>query len=281
MDINIVVAGEFGRLGSELVKLGCTPFGCDNISKEELVTQCFEKTKPDVLINCVGFTLVDQAEDDDVYEKQVIPANVTGPIRLAWICGDNGIPFIHISSDYIFGDNIGPYKEVWFDMEKNDIPKGCYAQSKLSAETVLQEFGGVTIARTTGLYGTRKDDFVGHVIRKLKDNQLIDVTKELHGNQTYISHLAEALIKLAQVKDKPKLIHLASREVITRYEFALMIASVFGYDKMLINPVKNSQIPGWIAERPTKAGLKIKLADKFGLPIYTIIEGLQDLKEHG
>lgn len=281
METNIVVAGELGRLGSELVQQGCKPFGCDDISKQDKVTQCFDDTKPDVLINCAGFNLVDSAENGNTYEKFVIPANVTGPIRLAWECGDRNIPFIHISSDYIFGDNRGPYLETLFDVDKHTFPQGSYAISKLSAEMVLQEFTSVTIVRTTGLYGTRKDDFVGHVIRELSDNHPVDVTKELHGNQTYIPHLAEALIKLAQVESLPKLIHLASREVVTRYEFALMIASVFGYDKMLINPVKNSQIPNWVAPRPTKAGLKIKLADKLGLPIYTIIEGLQELKAHG
>jgi len=278
--MNVVVTGELGRLGSELVQQGCTPFGCVDISKEELVTQCFENTKPEVLINCAGFTLVDYAEQDNIYQGQVIPANVTGPIRLAWACQDRKIPFIHLSSDYVFGDDEGPYKEVQFDLDVNTAPGGAYASSKLSAEIVLQEFSGVTIVRTTGLYGTRKDDFVGHTIRELREGRKLDVTKELHGNQTYIPHLAEALIKLAQLENKPQLIHLASREVITRYEFALMIASVFGYDKMLINPVKNNQVPGWKAKRPTKAGLKIKLADRLGLPIYTILEGLKALHEN-
>lgn len=278
--MNIVVAGERGRLGSELVRQGCIPLECDNIANDELVAIAFDKTKPDVVINCAAFTVVDISEDKKIYEEYVIPSNVIGPVILAWTCGDRRIPLIHLSSDYVFGDNAGPYKEVWFDVEKNKFPSSKYAISKLSAEIVMREMPGVTVVRTTGLYGYRGDDFAGHIIRELVNGRTIDVTKELRGNQTYIPHLAEALIGLARLDEKPSLIHLASREVISRYEFALMIASVFGYDKTLIKPVKNRQISGWVADRPTKGGLRIELAYKLGLPIYGIVEGLESLKKY-
>ena len=252
--------------------------GCENIEDERLVVNAFDKTNPDVVINCAAITAVDLSENEEIYEDYVIPCNVIGPVILAWTCGDRGIPLIHLSTDYVFGDNKGPYKEVWFDVEKNVYPKGKYAVSKLSAELVMREMPNVTVVRTTGLYGRTRDDFVGHIIHELSNGRPIDVTRELRGNQTYIPHLAQALICLATLDEKPPLIHLASREVISRYEFALMIASFFGYDKTLINPVRNNQIDGWIANRPTKGGLRIELAYKLGLPIYSIMEGLEDLR---
>ena len=62
----------------------------------------------------------------------------------------------------------------------------------------------------------------------------------------------------------------------TRYEFALMIANVFGYDKRFVMPT--SELFG-AGNRPAKGGLKTKLAEKLGLPIYSVVDGLEQYKK--
>ena len=106
----------------------------------------------------------------------------------------------------------------------------------------------------------------------------IDVVKSLRANQTYVPHLAEALVVLAILAKPPRVLNLGSKDVISRYEFALMIASAFGLDKELIHPVTN--VDGWVAKRPTKGGLRTNLAEKLGLPIYTVKEGLEHYVQH-
>jgi dTDP-4-dehydrorhamnose reductase len=75
----------------------------------------------------------------------------------------------------------------------------------------------------------------------------------------------------------PKYLHIASKDIVTRYEFALMLASVFGFDKKRLVPVKASEL-NWLAERPKNGGLKVDLAKKYGLHLYSILDGLQEYK---
>ena len=58
-----------------------------------------------------------------------------------------------------------------------------------------------------------------------------------------------------------------------------MIASVFDLDKSLVMPTDSKNIPGWIAQRPVKGGLKTSYATRLGIPIYSILDGLQELKQ--
>jgi dTDP-4-dehydrorhamnose reductase len=74
-------------------------------------------------------------------------------------------------------------------------------------------------------------------------------------------------------------LHIGSKEVISRYEFAVMIANVFGFDSKLLIPVKNREVPGWVAPRPVKGGLKVTLAEKSKIPIYRILDGLKDYRD--
>ena len=90
--------------------------------------------------------------------------------------------------------------------------------------------------------------------------------------------MRKGLIGLVMLENPPSILNLGSKEVISRYEFALMIASVFYLDKQLLNPVEKVQ--GWIAPRPKKGGLRVDLARKLGLPIYSIIDGLKAHREN-
>lgn len=156
-----------------------------------------------------------------------------------------------------------------------------YGITKMTGELFLEGRENTTIVRTTGLYGgvSGRPDFVTMLLDAYKSNQEeITIAKDLQGNQTYVPHLAEALILLAKMENSPKIVHIASKEIISRYEFALMVASVYELDKSKLIPVRSNQIPNWIAERPKKGGLKTDFALKLGLPIYTILEGLEAYK---
>jgi len=279
--MKIVVTGHKGRLGSELIKAGCTPFGAD-ITKRESIETALNKTQPDVIINCAAFTDVDACEED-AYYKQAFAVNTFGVNKLR--DEFDGL-LIHMSTDYVFNGKRGPYSEGY---RKYD-PVNDYGLTKIAGEAVLQTHWkkNTVIVRTTGLYGgsSGKQDFFQLLKSYLSDAPpdavKIEITKKLKGNQTYVPHLVEALMVMADHYNRryaghyPKIVNIASEDVISRYEFALKMAFVFDWDVNLIKPVNN--IPNWDAKRPTKGGLKTELAVKLGLPIYTISEGLEALK---
>lgn len=274
--MKIGIIGPHGRLGSQLVHMGCEPIEYDILSNESLDGDW------DVIINCAAKTKVDLCETDQKYYWEAVRVNGYGIDKLA---ANWEKPIIHISTDYVFGGKRGPYSESSSREDDLPTPKMSYGVTKFMGEQFAKLYNNVYIVRTTGLYGgvSARSDFLNLILDTFYiGTGEIEVAKDLLGNQTYIPHLAEALIVCAerlQNANFPHILHVASKEVISRYEFALMIASVFNFDKSRITPVKSEKVPGWIAERPKHGGLKVKLAQKLGLPIYTIMEGLEAYKD--
>lgn len=283
--MKIGVIGHRGRLGSELVRMGCVPIDADVTSKASLM-----KALPgrDVVINCAAFTQVDACEDEVVYREKALPINAKGPYNLGMVCDYLELPLIHISSDYIFGGKRGPYSERFTFPDDEDGPVNKYGLSKLGGEAMLLGNKYSYIVRTTGLYGgsSGRPDFLQYVLKTLESGQHLMATNDLQGNQTYVPHLAEALIFMAQnLRAKPsvypKLLHIASKGICTRYDFARTIALTWGYATNSIFPAKSDEIDGWIAKRPIpNSGLLTKTAADLGIPIFPITEGLNHAHEN-
>lgn len=265
----IAVTGHNGRLGHELVKRGCIPIECDITSSSDIIRE-LSKINVDVIINCAAYTDVSACENDEEY-KLALEINYYGVKRLRTIF--QGL-LVHLSTDYVFDGKRGPYSE-------NSPPTKAvnnYGLTKQGAEIYLQSMPfPFSIVRTTCLYDNYKlDDFVFTALTHLRIDDVFTATTKLSGNPTYVPHLAEAILMLIKMPQIPEIIHIAGRDVMTRYEFALMIANVFGYDTANIIPTNKNFGAG---NRPTKGGLKTKLAEKLGLPIYSTLEGLQQYKK--
>ena len=270
--MKIGITGHTGRLGGELWKMGCEPLMCD-IRIPKSVYQAVSTVKPDVIIHCAALTNVDYCETN---QKEAKCINVDGTRNLRM--GYNG-KIIHISTDYIFDGKRGPYSE-----HAIANPISVYGQTKYNAERVISRgradgmFPDDVIVRTTILYGNiEKNDFVSTILKNLSlyRDIPVKVTKSVSGNPTYIPHLAEALINIAERDTRfAPVINVAGRDTLTRYEFALMIAHVFNCDKEMVK--YTTKVSG-IAPRPRKAGLKTKYAEGMEIPIYSAHEGLEDL----
>jgi len=269
----IAVTGPNGRLGSQLVLMGCTPLECD-ITKLYDIDLALVMTKPDVVINCAAFTDVDACETTDGWKK-AIEVNMRGVENLR-----NSFTgrLIHISTDYVFDGNSGPYAE------NGIVKQACvnqYGSSKLGGEFTLlyplHTERESMIVRTTGLFGGfgHKHDLVDTIIDTINSGREMSITKELYGNQTYVPFLAEALLKLCTQEWKHKVINVASSDVMSRYDFALMVASVYGLNKEVLHYCNNKDIKEWKADRPSKGGLKTGLAKRLRLPIYNVLDGLK------
>jgi dTDP-4-dehydrorhamnose reductase len=265
----IGVTGYEGRLGQKLVELGCIPLRGLDVTDPASIIRVTRKINCETIIHCAAITEVDKCED--ISSNLAVEVNGTGTrnLRMNYLGR-----IIYLSTDYVFDGLRGPYTE---NAKPNPISN--YGYSKLIGEAWTRQNGhktDVTI-RTTILYGTKgKEDFVTKVVSQLSEGKEISVPFNLYGNPTYTKHLAEALVYICNLKvDLPKIINVAGKDVLSRYEFALMIADVFGLDKKLISPIK--EVPGE-AMRPLKAGLKLQIAEKLGIPLYSVLEGLKDMK---
>lgn len=100
---------------------------CDvDVEDMDNLISLFTKTRPDVVINCIG--LVKQlAEADD--PLAAIPINALLPHRLARLCGLTGARLVHMSTDCIFSGAKGLYTEA----DGSDA-KDLYGRSKYLGE---------------------------------------------------------------------------------------------------------------------------------------------------
>jgi len=272
--MRIGVTGPNGRLGSELVRRGCIPIK-SNILSSGLGYE-LDSLNLDLIINCAAYTDVDLAEINSNISK-VSSVNISG---LALLNYEFSGRMIHISTDYVFDGVSGPYKE---NAAKN--PLGVYGKSKSMGEDLLidleknrLDYNKSIIVRTTVLYDEKTPNFVTKLLRQLDEGTEVKVTKRISGTPTYIPHLVDGLLKLAKMMDDgfyTPIIHIAGKGVLTRYEFALSIANMFGFDPTLVIPT--IAIPGK-AVRPLRAGLRTEYAQSLGIPVYSVFDGLKDLK---
>jgi dTDP-4-dehydrorhamnose reductase len=281
MKMKIAVTGYRGRLGSELLRQECIPLTAD-IRDYDKIAEEIRTSRADVVINCATKSQVDRFEEPKFYVDNM-DTFLLGVSNLCFITEMLGIKLIHISTDYVFNGNKGAYSET---KQLGENPVNNYGWCKLGSEIVVQnayrEHELFITIRTTGLYSEiKQNDFFDLVITSLENKKELKVTSELFGNQTYIPHLAEGLIYISENHDiirKHDVLHIASQDVMSRYDFALMIANVFGHDPELLKPVKNKDIGNWIAKRPKKAGLLTSKAEKLGVPIYSVLDGLKAAK---
>jgi len=113
-------------------------------------------------------------------------------------------------------------------------------------------------------------------LKTVGNGQDLNALKTLRTNQTYIPHLVDGILHVIQHPERfsKPIVHIASRDFVTRYEFALMICSIFGLNKNLVHPVNS--IDSWVAKRPTKGGLRV--TRRKGIPLRDIVDGLYGLK---
>lgn len=259
----IGVIGYKGRLGSQLIKIGCSPIECD-ITSIDSIKFAIGKENYEVLINCAAYTNVDGAEKERLRSYAV---NSFGPQNIAKTY--NG-KIVHISSDYIFDGLNGPYDE---DAIANPI---CgYGFSKYFGEVGLRPYmNRVLVVRTTVLFDNSRPNFITQVYNQLKDDKVVRVPKEIVGNPTHTAHLAYGVLDAIE-KEQFGIINISGKTRMSRYDTAVEIARFFDLDK------KNIQIgPTWgEAKRPESAGFILDKAIKLGIPLYSLWEGLHELKK--
>jgi dTDP-4-dehydrorhamnose reductase len=204
-----------------------------------------------------GWTWVDGCEDDPERARRV---NALAPERAADACAALGIPLVFYSTEYVFGENGGPYDE-----NRSTGPLGVYGASKLEGEDrVMNSWPGALVLRTTVVYGPepQEKNFVYQLIRNLRAGKRMQAPVDQLSSPTYNRDLARASVELA-LKGLAGIWNAAGSGVIGRYDFALLAARTFGLDGSLIDPVRTADLKQK-ARRPLSAGLKI---DKLSRPL--------------
>jgi len=229
---------------------------------------------PDFIINVAAYTNVDKSETD---RETAWKINVKGVEYISEAARVLDSHIVHISSDYIFDGKNGPYTE-------NDTPNpiGYYGRTKLASENVLKISGTKnTIIRTNVLYGTAKysrPDFVKWVVESVRAKKEIRIVDDQFNNPTFIDDLVQAINKIVELR-KEGIYNIGGSEVLSRYDFTMMIADFFNLDKSLIKKINTEEL-NQPARRPLKSGLiTIKAQSELGYKPHSIIQSLELMKK--
>jgi len=289
----ILIFGSNGMLGQRLteylsshkVELLASSFEDFSYNKEVDYTQCDitdrNKTKklifefcPDFIINAAAYTNVDKSETERETAWKVNVKAVEYMAESARILDSH---IIHISSDYIFDGENGPYLE-----NASPNPIGYYGRTKLASENVLKLYAVKnTIIRTNVLYGPThfgRPDFVKWVIDSLKNKTQIRIVTDQINNPTFIDDLVKAIVRILEIS-KEGTFNIGGQEFLSRFDFTLRIADYFNLDKSLIIPILTKDL-NQPARRPLKSGLiTIKAQSELGYRPHSIEETFQIIKK--
>jgi dTDP-4-dehydrorhamnose reductase len=138
----LLVIGASGLLGSKLMQQAGQKYDASgsynpqvdgktawrleplDIGSKDEVERLFEKTRPEIVIQCAAMTNVDACERQPLVANRV---NATGPELVARSCKKGGARLVHVSTDYVFdGSKTRKYTE-----EDVARPISVYGTSKL------------------------------------------------------------------------------------------------------------------------------------------------------
>tara|TARA_B100000131_G_C18116153_1_gene611354 strand:+ start:2345 stop:3208 length:864 start_codon:yes stop_codon:yes gene_type:complete len=260
--MRVLITGAFGQLGTSLSSilnkdyevirtgkivpknnLGITL----DIQNPVMVKEVIKATKPDLIINLAAITNVDYCEKYPELSKEV---NIGGLMNL---CDSFSGRIIHLSTDYVFDGNDGPYSE-------NDAtsPLSVYGKTKLASERILLDNNPKhLVLRGNVLYDNEQNadaSFLSWVLKSLTSNTKIKVVNDQINNPTWTRSMAD-IIELCISKKLDGVFHWGDSDHISRYEFAKIIAEKFSLDLSLIEPITTSEL-NQLALRPLHSGLK-------------------------
>ena len=226
--------------------------------------------QPDVIINTAAMTHVDVCEQDPQGCRSL---NVGTVETLTTLCAELGIHLIHLSTDFIFDGQDGPYAE---DAAAN--PLSLYGQSKLDAEQVIRQSAAKwTILRTILVYGVVADMSRSNIVLwakgALEKGQPLNVVNDQWRMPTLAEDLAEACL-LAATKHVEGVFHISGEDFFAIHELVAAVADYWKLDKSVINEVSSATL-SQAAPRPARTGFILdKARRELGYKPHTFMEGL-------
>ena len=152
--------------------------------------------QPDVVINAAAYTAVDKAEDDETAARRL---NAEAPAEMAAAAHAAGVPFLHISTDYVF-DGAPEHR---LNEEAPTAPLNVYGATKLEGEqAVAAAHPDAVIMRTSWVFSEYGGNFVKTMLRLAETRDALTIVADQIGGPTAASDIARALLAVAGKKQR-------------------------------------------------------------------------------
>ena len=290
--MNILVTGANGQLGNEMrivAKNSNDNYIFTDVNLVDgVVTTYLDITDLDaiqkmvtengvkVIVNCAAWTNVDACETDEKLAILAEKLNAEAPKNLAIAMQQVGGLLIHVSTDYVFGQE--PYNTPC-SPDQQGTPTGVYGQTKKQGEVNIIASGcEYIILRTAWLYSEFGKNFCKTMLNLTASKPTLKVVFDQCGTPTYAYDLAAAIyniITYRKYKDNSGIYHYSNEGVTSWYDFTQMIAKIAGHKDCDIQPCYSSEYPSPV-KRPSYSVLDKKtFKETFGIRVPYWINSLE------
>ena len=263
MTLRLLVTGRHGQVASALVERTAFHAGFEviaagrpelDLEHPETVAPAIVAASPDIVVNAAAFTAVDKAESE---EPRATLVNRDGAAAAARAAHQLGVPFIHLSTDYVYpGGKPTPYIE-----SDATGPLGAYGRSKLAGELAVRAaHPQALIFRTAWVYSPFGANFVRTMLRVGGERPSLSVVDDQIGNPTSALDIAEAILRIAPTlsgKTGGGTYHLAGEGSVSWCGFAreiFRLSAVRGGPSPEVEAIATAQYPT-PAKRPANSRL--------------------------
>jgi len=273
--MEILVLGGAGQVGTEL-RAYAWPDGVAvhapdrtelDITDETAVARAIAGRAYAAVINAAAYTAVDRAESEVAAAWRL---NALAPAILAAETAKADIPFIHVSTDYVFdGSGEGAYAP-----DAPIAPTSVYGASKAAGEMAVRASNPRhAVVRTAWVVSPHRANFVKTMLRLSAERDRLTVVDDQHGCPTSAADLAGGLatiaLRLARDADTPTgTVHCVNDGVTTWCGFARAIvegSARRGGRRVPVEGIPSSAYPT-PARRPANSQLSTaSLTDAYGI----------------
>ena len=241
-----------------------------DIEDRQQVFETVAAFKPDVILHTAAMTNVDQCE---LNKEECWRANVEAVQHLIAAAEQQGAFLLHVSTDFIFDGEAGPYDE-----NAEPAPVNYYGESKLEAERLVQRASTAwAIARTVLVYGITnslsRSNIILWVKNSLEEGKPIKVVDDQWRTPTLAEDLADGCLRIARERAEG-IWNVSGKDFLSPYEMAIKTADFFGLDKSLMTRADSSTFTQ-PAKRPPRTGFIIdKMQQRLGYQPHSFEEGI-------
>lgn len=245
------IAKQFASLGHVVIQTNLTNMQKGsyalNITDPKMIDYCFEKIRPDIVVNCAGNTDIDLLEKNPQLAYSV---NGHGVKNLAISSQKFNSRLVHVSTDGVFDGIIGNYSET--DMPN---PVNVYAKSKIIGEEETRQNCQNYVVIRTNFYGEHQNGkfLFSNILEKLRNGISITGFADVIFTPLEITNLSQLISDVA-LSNYTGILNLASDEPISKYEFCLQMAKTLGFNTGLVKKGSIDEM-NFIAKRPKNTSL--------------------------
>jgi dTDP-4-dehydrorhamnose reductase len=196
--MRILMFGRAGQVATEVQRRAgahvVTALGRDqaDLTDPDACAALIDTADADVVVNAAAYTAVDKAEAEEDVAHTI---NALAPGAMAAAAAARKIPFLHISTGYVFDGAPGA---AWRPGDRTS-PLSAYGRTKLDGEEAVAAARGVhVILRTSWVFSAHGSNFVKTMLRLGAERDALSIVDDQIGGPTAAADIADAVLAVAQ-----------------------------------------------------------------------------------